>query len=111
MGADVVLYALALVFPLAVLFQHLTDTDPEPERSASAPESKSSSSQEKNSTSETTMTTIMQPEHTNLPPPKDDPFTQEALKEFNGSDTEKPVYVAIKGTPPCSCVPPPCQLH
>jgi membrane-associated progesterone receptor component len=57
------------------------------------------------------MTTIMQPEHTNLPPPKDDPFTQEALKEFNGSDTEKPVYVAIKGTPPCSCVPPPCQLH
>ncbi|KAH9026719.1 cytochrome b5-like heme/steroid binding domain-containing protein [Lactarius deliciosus] len=40
----------------------------------------------------------MQPERTDIPPPKDDPFTQEALKEFDGSDPAKPVYVAIKGT-------------
>lgn len=91
MGSDVVLYALALVFPLAVLFQHFTDTD-------SAPESKSSSSQEK----KTTMTTIMPPERVDLPPPKDDPFTQESLKAFDGTDSTKPVYVAIKGAP---CAP------
>ena len=107
LGADVVLYALALVFPLAVLFHHLTDTNPGTERSASVPESKRSSSQENNSTGETTMTTIMQPARTDLPPPKDDPFTQEALKEFDGSDKTKPVYVAIKGAPQL----PPWQLH
>jgi len=88
---------LALLFPLAVLFQNLTDTDPEPECSSS-PESGNSTSQEKKSTSETTMTTIMQPERTDVPPPKEDPFTQEALKAFDGSDPAKPVYVAIKGT-------------
>src|SRR6266702_1041424 len=106
LGADVVLYALALVLPLAVLVHHLT----EPERSA--PES-NTSSQEKNSTSETTtttiMTTIMQPERIDLPPPKDDPFTQDALKAFDGTDPAMPVYVAIKGAP-CSRAPRP-SLH
>lgn len=33
-----------------------------------------------------------------LAPPKDDPFTLEQLKEFDGSDPNKPVYVSIKGT-------------
>ncbi|KAF8604063.1 cytochrome b5 [Ceratobasidium sp. AG-I] len=33
-----------------------------------------------------------------LAPPKDHPFTLEQLKEFDGSDPNKPVYVAIKGT-------------
>ncbi|KIP04137.1 hypothetical protein PHLGIDRAFT_93905 [Phlebiopsis gigantea 11061_1 CR5-6] len=41
---------------------------------------------------------IMQPAATDLAPPKDDPFTQEQLKEFDGSDVSKPIYVAIKGT-------------
>lgn len=30
-------------------------------------------------------------------PPKDDPFTKDQLAQFDGSDPEKPVYVAIKG--------------
>ena len=42
--------------------------------------------------------TIMQPARTDLAPPKDDPFTQEQLKEFDGSNPDKPIYVAIKGT-------------
>ncbi|KAG7098037.1 hypothetical protein E1B28_000013 [Marasmius oreades] len=41
---------------------------------------------------------IMQPAKTDLAPPKDDPFTLEQLKEFNGSDPTKPIYVSIKGT-------------
>ena len=41
----------------------------------------------------------MQPARTDLAPPKDDPFTQEQLREFDGSDPEKPIYVAIKGYP------------
>ncbi|KAI0088119.1 progesterone binding protein [Irpex rosettiformis] len=40
----------------------------------------------------------MQPARTDLAPPKDDPFTLQQLKEFDGSDTDKPIYVAIKGT-------------
>ncbi|KAI0338290.1 progesterone binding protein [Trametopsis cervina] len=40
----------------------------------------------------------MQAARTDLAPPKDDPFTQEQLKEFDGSDSSKPIYVAIKGT-------------
>ncbi|KZV61981.1 progesterone binding protein [Peniophora sp. CONT] len=40
----------------------------------------------------------MQSERTDLAPPKDDPWLQEQLKEFNGSDPNKPIYVAIKGT-------------
>jgi membrane-associated progesterone receptor component len=33
----------------------------------------------------------------NLPPPKDDPFTLEELKKFDGSDEGKPIYVSLKG--------------
>jgi hypothetical protein len=48
---------------------------------------------------------IMQPPRQDLQPPKDDPFTLEQLKEYDGSDPEKPIYVSIKGasqelTPP-----------
>jgi hypothetical protein len=32
-----------------------------------------------------------------LQEPKDDPFTTEELKQFDGSDEGKPIYVAIKG--------------
>lgn len=41
--------------------------------------------------------TIMQAPRDDLAPPKDDPFTLEQLKEFDGSDPAKPIYVAIKG--------------
>ncbi|KLO15372.1 progesterone binding protein [Schizopora paradoxa] len=40
----------------------------------------------------------MQPENPELAPPRDDPFTVEQLKEFDGSDESKPIYVAIKRT-------------
>ena len=40
---------------------------------------------------------VMQPPRTDLAPPKDDPFTMEQLKEFDGADLSKPIYVAIKG--------------
>jgi hypothetical protein len=40
---------------------------------------------------------IMQPEKTNLAPPRDDPFTLEELQEFDGTNPEKPIYVSIKG--------------
>merc|ERR1711879_1138422 len=30
-------------------------------------------------------------------PPKDDPMTPEELKQYNGTDDTKPVYVAVKG--------------
>jgi membrane-associated progesterone receptor component len=39
----------------------------------------------------------MQAERADLGPPKDDPFTLEQLKAFDGSDPERPIYVAIKG--------------
>ncbi|KAJ7642862.1 cytochrome b5-like heme/steroid binding domain-containing protein [Mycena rosella] len=42
--------------------------------------------------------TIMQPAHTDLAPPKDDPFTLAQLAPFNGTDPSKPIYVSIKGT-------------
>jgi len=42
--------------------------------------------------------TIMQAPRDNLLPPKDDPYTLEQLAEFDGSDVNKPIYVAIKGT-------------
>jgi len=41
--------------------------------------------------------TIMQPPRDDLEPPRDDPFTLEQLKEFDGSDLSKPIYVSIKG--------------
>jgi membrane-associated progesterone receptor component len=34
-----------------------------------------------------------------LPPAKNDPFTLEQLKPYNGSDVSKPIYVSIKGKP------------
>ncbi|KAI0708911.1 progesterone binding protein [Cerioporus squamosus] len=40
----------------------------------------------------------MQPPQADLAPPKDDPFTLEQLKAFDGTDPSKPIYVAIKGT-------------
>ncbi|KAJ3716468.1 cytochrome b5-like heme/steroid binding domain-containing protein [Lentinula raphanica] len=40
----------------------------------------------------------MQPERTDLLPPKDDPFTLEDLRNYDGSVAGKPIYVSIKGT-------------
>ncbi|EPT04738.1 hypothetical protein FOMPIDRAFT_1113186 [Fomitopsis schrenkii] len=40
----------------------------------------------------------MQPSRDDLVPPKDDPITLAELKQYDGSDSSKPIYVAIKGT-------------
>ena len=51
---------------------------------------------------------VMQPPRTDLAPPKDDPFTVEQLKQYDGSDPSKPIYVAIKGastSTPASLIP------
>ncbi|KAG6879364.1 hypothetical protein C0992_003282 [Termitomyces sp. T32_za158] len=42
--------------------------------------------------------TIMQPARDDLDPPKDDPYTTEELKKYDGSTPGLPIYVAIKGT-------------
>ncbi|KAI1794252.1 cytochrome b5-like heme/steroid binding domain-containing protein [Ganoderma leucocontextum] len=41
---------------------------------------------------------VMQPPRTDLAPPKDNSFTVEQLKHFDGTDPSKPIYVAIKAT-------------
>ncbi|CAO1633139.1 unnamed protein product [Parajaminaea phylloscopi] len=40
---------------------------------------------------------MMEPTTAPTHPPKDDPITPEELAQYDGSDPEKPVYVAIKG--------------
>lgn len=39
----------------------------------------------------------MQAPRDDLAPPKEDPYTTEELKAYDGSDPTKPIYVAIKG--------------
>ena len=95
---NLALYGLVLVLPLAILLQQrLATTDPE-----SAPEPASDPEpirpKENKEKGDNTGATIMQSERTDLAPPKDDPFTQEELRAFDGQDPAKPVYVAIKGT-------------
>ena len=41
---------------------------------------------------------IMSQPATNLAPPKEDPFTAEQLKQFDGATPDTPIYVAIKGS-------------
>ena len=40
---------------------------------------------------------VMQSAREDLAPPKDDPYTTEQLKQYDGSDSAKPIFVAIKG--------------
>ncbi|KAL5528728.1 hypothetical protein ACEPAF_7865 [Sanghuangporus sanghuang] len=48
--------------------------------------------------SETGSSSVMSTENPELDPPKDTPFRLEELREFDGSDPSKPIYVSIKGT-------------
>lgn len=54
-------------------------------------------SSDNNTSSQDKPKSVMQPPSGDLAPPKDDPFTVEQLKAFDGSDPSKPIYVAIKG--------------
>jgi membrane-associated progesterone receptor component len=92
---ELALYGLALAFPLAILLQRFIVVGSKPERVTKSEPEPARSSKENSDT--TTTTTIMQAERNDLAPPKDDPFTQEELKSFDGNDPDKPIYVAIKG--------------
>ncbi|KAI0312244.1 cytochrome b5-like heme/steroid binding domain-containing protein [Amylostereum chailletii] len=78
-----------LVFPAAYFLQNYLSPNPDPPSRDSEPEPAQSQEETKS---------IMQAERTDLAPPKDDPFTLEQLKQFDGVDESKPIYVAIKGT-------------
>ncbi|KAJ7457719.1 cytochrome b5 [Mycena latifolia] len=84
---DSIKYLLVLLLPAAYLARRYYRSSTPP--SASAP---STAADEK------PVKTIMQAPREDLAPPKDDPFTLDQLKEFDGSDPAKPIYVSIKGT-------------
>ena len=90
------LYGLKLAFPL-ILYHCLTVDPKSAAKSVSAPQG--DKDEKKN-------TTMMQPERTDLDPPKENPFTQEQLKVYDGTDASKPVYVAIKGNRSFICPTP-----
>jgi membrane-associated progesterone receptor component len=46
---------------------------------------------------------IMSAPRDDLDPPQYDPFTTEQLKLYDGSDPQRPIYVAIKGKLPARC--------
>jgi hypothetical protein len=82
---SVPLYALLLSLPLAFIYHQYFYRPP-----VDRPTNHGSSS-------EKPLKTIMQAPRDDLVPPKDDPFTLEQLKQYDGSDSTKPIYVAIKG--------------
>ncbi|KAH6901653.1 cytochrome b5-like heme/steroid binding domain-containing protein [Coprinopsis sp. MPI-PUGE-AT-0042] len=86
-SSTVVIYGLAFLIPVALVLYKAT----------SAPKSPAPTVETKEE-AEKPLKTIMQPPVAELDPPKDDPYTVEQLKEFDGEDPSKPIYVAIKGT-------------
>ncbi|KIM69680.1 hypothetical protein SCLCIDRAFT_1208182 [Scleroderma citrinum Foug A] len=85
------LFVYALVFGLSLLFlirRHVLS----PSAPQSTPSITTSETDEKKS-----LKTIMQPPRDDLDPPKHDPITLEELKQYDGSDPSKPIYVSIKG--------------
>lgn len=94
MDSVTILIAALLAIPAIVIY-----------RIAFSTRTTTSSNQEPTETEKKTeeeSKTIMQPARDDLQPPKDDPWTLQQLKEFDGSDPSKPIYVAIKGTTPSS---------
>ncbi|KAG5643306.1 hypothetical protein DXG03_001190 [Asterophora parasitica] len=81
----VIIYAiLLLAIPAVYLTYHRCHTPP-PSAPPPAPEKKP-------------LKSIMQAAREDLAPPKDDPFTTEELKKYDGSNQGLPILVAIKGT-------------
>ncbi|KAJ7854687.1 cytochrome b5 [Mycena olivaceomarginata] len=83
---DLFKYGLVLLLPAAYLAHRYTRSAAPPPAPDPAP------------ADEKPVKSIMQAPRDDLAPPKDDPFTLEQLKEFDGSDASKPIYVSIKGT-------------
>jgi hypothetical protein len=92
---------LALALPLVVILLRRNPFSADPDKSRAAPGGKKDRDDTATTTStNTTTNTIMQAPREDLQPPKDDPFTQEELRAYDGSNPDKPVYVAIKGACP-----------
>lgn len=81
--------ALLLAIPAVLVYRKLFSTPDTPAAETSTAQTEANAEEKPK--------TIMQPARTDLAPPKDDPFTLEELKEFDGSDPSRPIYVAIKG--------------
>jgi hypothetical protein len=86
------LYALLISLPLVVLGRIFLFTPLQPGRSTSQ-----AAGGTKTDAKDDAPQTIMQPARDDLEPPKDTPYTQAELAQFDGSDSTKPIYVAIKG--------------
>lgn len=80
---------LLVVLTITYLFLRRTPTSPQPQPEDISPKPRTGS--------------VMQPPNENLAKPLDVPYTQEQLREFDGSDPSKPIYVAIKGNVTYSC--------
>src|ERR1700722_68091 len=90
----ILLYPLAIALPFALLFFYRSNSTT-PSTTANNNNNNPSSDQ---TNSDPKPKTIMQPAREDLRPPLDDPYTLEELKQFDGSDPSKPIYVSIKGT-------------
>lgn len=75
-------YVVALVIPIAYIFYRRSSPKaiPVPAEDNKRP-----------------LKSIMQAATADLAPPKDDPYSTIQLKEYDGSDPTKPIFVAIKG--------------
>jgi membrane-associated progesterone receptor component len=85
-SSTLVIYGLALLIPVVFLLYRASSSSKPP-----APITQSKEEENK------PLKTIMQPPVAELDPPKEDPYTVEQLKAFDGEDPSKPIYVAIKG--------------
>ncbi|TDL24288.1 cytochrome b5 [Rickenella mellea] len=89
--ASLAFYGLLLLPLLYVLRKYTTSSPSQPSATENSNELTGSKEEEKPKT-------IMSAANTSLQPPKDDEFTPERLKDYDGSQPGKPIYVAIKGT-------------
>src|SRR6266576_5374310 len=84
---SIVLYAALLAIPAYISFRLIKGVG-----------STSSTTRVPEEDSDRELKSVMQPPRTDLEDPKDDPFTPEELREYDGSIPGKPIYVAIKGS-------------
>lgn len=91
---DVLVASLLLALPVAFYLQGSFFTQPDSPFLSPLPLPRPSPPPEEEKSEPKS---IMQAERSDLAPPKDDPFTLDQLKQFDGSDPSKPIYVAIKG--------------
>ena len=91
----ILLYPLAIALPFALLFFYRSNSTTTTSTTTTTANNNPSSDQ---TNSDPKPKTIMQPAREDLRPPLDDPYTLEELKQFDGSDPSKPIYVSIKGT-------------